>query len=71
MNLPNMDNWANKKIISPGSRGGFSGVRDALFPQGFDTLPTPRVPLFTILRYPFLADGPLNFSNEAFGANLY
>ena len=27
--------------------------------QGFDPLPTQRVPLWTILRYPILADGPI------------
>ena len=29
--------------------------------QGFELLPTQRVPLFPNLRYPFLADEPLSF----------
>ena len=31
------------------------------FPQGFDPLPTQRVPLCTILRHPFLVTYPKNF----------
>ena len=30
-------------------------------PQGFDPLPTQRVPLCTILRYPYLLTDPKNF----------
>ena len=39
--------------------GGGEGREVSLFPfHGFDPLPTPRVPLGTILRYLFLADEP-------------
>ena len=40
-------------------RGG-GGVGRFLF-QGFDPLPTQRVPLCTILRYPFLLTDPKSF----------
>ena len=39
--------------------------------QGFDRLPTQRLPACTFLRSPFLADGPLSFSKRALGAHIY
>ena len=36
--------------------GAGGGGVDAFLSQGFDPLPTQRVPLWTIMRYPFLAD---------------
>ena len=61
-----------KLLIFMGSSGFREGAGDVPFsPQGFDSLPTQRVSLCTILRYPFLADWPENFSKGAFGANLY
>ena len=36
-------------------------MADALSPQGFDPLPTQRVPLCTVLRYPFLVADPKTF----------
>ena len=65
-------NFIDDKVLGPpyrctylytyrsGFRGG--GVCGRSFAQGFDPLPTQRVPICTILRYPFLPDGPLNFS---------
>ena len=45
-------------------RGGFRS------PSAFDPLPTQRVPLCTIFRYPFLADGPItSFDGEARAEN--
>ena len=41
-----------------GGGGGGVGGEGSLPFHGFDPLPTPRVPLGTILRYLFLADGP-------------
>ena len=39
-----------------------SGFRGGCFPpQGFDPLPTQRVPLCTILRYPYLVTDPKKF----------
>ena len=38
--------------------GGGGGGEGSLPFHGFDPLPTPRVPLGTILRYLFLADEP-------------
>ena len=46
------------------------GWGDAFSPQGFDPLPTKRVPLCTIMRYKFLTDRPYNFSKSAL-ASIY
>ena len=53
-----------KSGLAPGAdlgegRGGW--FADAPLPQGFDPLPTQRVPLCTILRYPNLVTDPKNF----------
>ena len=46
-------------LFSDTSRCEFRGW--TLSPEGFDPLPTQRVPLCTILRYPFLVTDPKNF----------
>ena len=46
-------------------RGGFGEGADATL-QGFYPLPTQRVTLGTILKYPFLAMGPKNFMRAPF-----
>ena len=46
------------------------GWGDAFSPQGFDPLPTKRVPFCTIMRYKFLTDRPYNFSKSAL-ASIY
>ena len=49
----------------PRSSSGFGGGSDGAVadpsPQGFDPLPTQRVPLCTILRYPYLVTDPKIF----------
>ena len=47
--------------MSFGISGGFRGGGADAHPQGFDPLPTQRVPLWYSLRNPFLADRPSNF----------
>ena len=53
-----------ESISTPADIGGGGGGRTYAFPsglQGFDPLPTQRVPLCTILRYPFLVMDPKIF----------
>ena len=56
--------------ISGGFRGGGGGADAPPPPQGFDPLPTQRVPLWYSLRNPFLADRPSNFL-KATSAPMY
>ena len=55
-------------FIKPRSRGGFRrglGMQTSPSPQGFDPLPTQRVPpLCTILRYPNWVTDPKNVLKE-------
>ena len=50
-----------------GFRGGARRGWTPLHSQGFKPLPTPP-PLCTTLRFPFLTNGPLNFSKGAWDA---
>ena len=47
--------------INTPHREGFIGGGGPPSPQGFELLPTQRVPLCTILRYPFLMTNPKIF----------
>ena len=53
--------WGGVRKKSP--RADLGGGRTSFFspPQGFDPLPTQRVPHFTILRYPYLVTDRKNF----------
>ena len=50
--------------------GGGGGVM-TLSPQGFDPLPTQRVPPLYYFEVCYSGYGPLKFSNGAFGANIH
>ena len=41
------------------------------FLQGFDPMPTQRVPPLVLFKKSIFGDGPLNFSKGAFDANIY
>ena len=50
-----------KGLLFNSSRGGFRVEGGRPLRQRFDPLPTQKVPLSTILRYPFLVTDPKNF----------
>ena len=55
---------------SKANRGDFGGGGTRP-PHGFDILMTQRIPVFTILTYPYLADRPKKNFKVAFSADIY
>ena len=65
--------WGEVCQLMAEIRGGFrrgGGGADASLPQGFDSLPTQRVPLELFKKSTF-GQATLIFPKGAFGANMY